>query len=153
MWIRRLLIQEIQGLRNLHYAVWDDGRRAGVTWLERRKKQRSALRQVVTIVDGKINPGETSTITESRQSFYFDEFATSLQPGLILVTEKKVVTPTRVSALAPYAHERPSQSSFRFISRSRASRVEDDSPNDGRSRSPTSVAVNRSLNAARLKRE
>ena len=98
MWIRRLLIQEIQGLRNLHYAVWDDGRRAGVTWLERRKKQRSALRQVVTIVDGKINPGETSTIAESRQSFYFDEFATSLQPGLILVTEKKVVTPSALQA-------------------------------------------------------
>ena len=41
--IRRLLIQEVKGTRSLKYALWEDGRQVGVTWLERPKRGRSAV--------------------------------------------------------------------------------------------------------------
>ena len=59
----------------------------------------------MTMVDGKINPGEPSTVAESRQNFHFEEFATSLESDLILVTEKKVVTPPALQACSKTGNE------------------------------------------------
>ena len=63
--IQRQLVQEISHNRSLSYSVWDDGRQVGLTWMERRKKGPSAMRQRVTIQDDRIHLGETASIVES----------------------------------------------------------------------------------------
>ena len=96
--IRRELVQEIPDIRTLSYSVWEDGEQVGLTWMERHKTGPSAVRQRVTIQDGQISLGETSTVAESREGFYFEELATSHRPDLVLMTEKKVITPPALQA-------------------------------------------------------
>ena len=96
--IERLLIGEITDVRTLSYSVWEDGDRVGVTWMERHRRGPSAVRQRVTIEEGQVRLGDTSTVAESRQGFHFEEIATSSRPDLVLVTEKKIVTPPTLQA-------------------------------------------------------
>ena len=73
--------------------------------MERRNKGPSAVRQRVTIRDGQISPGETSTVAQSREGFHFEEFAASHRPDLVLMTEKKVVTPPTLQACSKARNE------------------------------------------------
>ena len=103
--IQRQLVQEISHNRSLSYSVWDDGRQVGLTWMERRKKGPSAVRQRVTIQDARIHLGQTATIVESRPGFHFEELAVSHRPDLVLMTEKKVVTPPVLQACSKTGNE------------------------------------------------
>ena len=103
--IQRELVQEIPGIKTLSYSIWDDGQQVGLTWMERRNKGPSAVRQRVTIRDGQISPGETSTVAQSREGFHFEEFAASHRPDLVLMTEKKVVTPPTLQACSKARNE------------------------------------------------
>ena len=96
--MQRELVQEIPGIRTLNYSIWEDGQQVGLTWMERPSKGPSVVRQRVTIRDGQIGPGETLTVAQSREGFHFEEFATSHRPDLVLMTEKKVVTPPALQA-------------------------------------------------------
>ena len=96
--IQRELVQEMSDIKTLSYSVWDDGKQMGLTWMERHTRSPSVVRQRVTVRSGQISPGETSTVAQSREGFHFAEFATSHRPDLVLMTEKKIITPPALQA-------------------------------------------------------
>ena len=96
--IKRFLVAEIHAVRDFHYLPWEDGHRAGVTWLERKKRGPSFIRQRVTIEEGQLNLSDIKKVAESREGFHFEEISTSLNPNFLLATEKKIVTPPSLLA-------------------------------------------------------
>jgi len=98
--IKRFLIAEIHAVRDFHYLAWEDSHRVGVTWLERKKRGPSFIRQRVTIEEGQLNLSDISKVAESREGFHFEQMSTSSNPNVLLVTEKKIVTPPSLLACA-----------------------------------------------------
>ncbi len=96
--MQRELVQEMSDIKAVDYSIFDDGQQVGLAWMERRKRSPSAVRQRVTIQDERVHLGETATIVESRPGFHFEEFAASRRHDLVLITEKKVITPPALQA-------------------------------------------------------
>ena len=95
--LQRVLVQSVR-VSELTYSVWTEGTTVGLTWLEKLNKTESRVRQRRTLANRRIDLSETLTIAVSSEGFHFGELATAGDPDIVLVTEKKLLSRSKLMA-------------------------------------------------------
>ena len=98
--LQRVLVQSLERPGELSYSTWRKGQTVGVTWLEKFNSAPSRVRQRRTLANGRIDLTEALTLAVSRDGFHFEELATAGDPDIFMVTEKKLLSRSKLMACA-----------------------------------------------------
>ena len=103
--LQRVLVQSVAGVRELTYSIWMEGTTVGLTWLEKFNNSESRVHQRRTLANRRVDLSETLTIAVSSEGSHFGELAAARDPGIVLVTEKKLLSRSKLMACSKVDNE------------------------------------------------